>query len=177
MINSLIPDIIDYILVFLDDKSYVNCLKTSTIFHTHRLNLINYGRYVERLPKRLKLKYIVVEIAESEIIKTRCEIYYLEPDRTKLGKINFRDAKLKKYLEITLYKCSDEQCPNFCHGLPTTKTLISAEIISINNNRLDHLRVILYGYTNDNSLEYIIKESVINCVDEVSLKSVNHMTD
>ncbi len=149
--NSLIPDIIDYILVFLDDKSYVNCLKTSTIFHTHRLNDINYGRYSKRLPKRLKLNYEVVE-NEDPCMETY-ETYYLEPDRDELGKIDLKDVSLEEYLEIKLYYGLCECCIDTI----TIKSLKSAEIVNINDNRMDKLKVEKNTYN-----EYTIRESFIN---------------
>ncbi len=46
--NRLPSDVIDIIISYLDNKSYLKCLLSATLFHTYRLNNINFERYFYR---------------------------------------------------------------------------------------------------------------------------------
>ncbi len=72
---NLPSDIIDYILEYLDNQSYHNCLLTATIFHTYRLNNTNYDRYLWR---KYKEKFIdkLAKIGDLEGIKFLTKLNY-----------------------------------------------------------------------------------------------------
>ena len=68
--QSLPTDIIDRILDYLDNKSYLNSLFSATLFHTYRFNNNNCIRYLQRkYPNRHKrgINYWISVIEQCDL--------------------------------------------------------------------------------------------------------------
>ncbi len=77
--DTLPSDMIDHILTNLDTKSYGRCLETATLFHTYRLNNVNYIRYLCHKYPKLNLGIInkIIRNNDLDAIQCVCDIGFI----------------------------------------------------------------------------------------------------
>ncbi len=104
----MIPDLINEIMKYLDDKTYINCLFASKKFHTYKINDIYHEQYLYR---KYRNKYIYNLAYEGDLIgvdylykKNNKDAYYAICSAIRLNRFDIikylyeHDDNIKKKL-------------------------------------------------------------------------------